>query len=656
MKISVVVPCYNAVDKIGRCLNSIRSIDFSQTEYEVLFVDDRSTDGTYDLLNEVCAEMPNWHLFRLEMNSGSPSRPRNYGIDVAKGEYVYFLDCDDEVLPAALRDQYDLACETGATLIRSELWAEDGKSRRLMNQLNDWASHLPLSKRRELIIGKQSTVVASFIRLDLLKRNGIRWPEHLRMGEDTIFLATVLRHSENIEYLPRPTLVYYKLPSLTPASTQRYGRRELSDHLDVWETTQELLRPVGIDYLKSRLHVGLRVSLEAQIFRNRGDMDAPTFKKLHDFVGRNWEIIRNFKYSDRLKELLKSVIDGRYEEFRLLCRPRLLIAGHDLKFVRDAIPELATTFDIRVDEWTGHAIHDESESLRHLEWAELIWCEWLLKNVEWYSNHKRSNQRLIARMHRMELGRHFGERLNVQNVDAFVAVSVVFFERLIERFPDIPRPKVRLIDNYVRTNGYKESSNQDRLFTLGMIGILPSRKGLLRVLNILNSLRKQDSRYRLEIFGHNPEDIPWVFRNKGEMAYFNECNAFIESNGLASAVSFNGHQDVKSELAAKNVGYVISASDAEFGFPGPESFHVAIADAFSSGGIAFVRHWPGAEYIWPGNYILETDGEIVEKIIHLSRDEQERSRLGMEGKDFVESNYGVERFAASVRDLFLEVA
>jgi poly(ribitol-phosphate) beta-N-acetylglucosaminyltransferase len=655
MKISVVVPCYNAVDKIGRCLDSIRSIDFSHAEYEVLFVDDCSTDGTYELLGEICTEMPNWHLFRLESNSGSPSLPRNRGIDAANGEYVFFLDCDDEILPNALKDQYELARRTGATLIRSELWAEDGKSRKLMNQLNDWSSDLTLSKRRELIIGRQSTVVASFIELDLLKRNQIRWPEHLRMGEDTIFLATVLLHSDNIEYLPHPTFVYYKLPSLTPASTQRYGRKELSDHLVVWESTQDLLRPIGIDYNKSRLHVGLRVSLEAQIFRNRGDLDTTTFNRFHGFITANWQIIKNFRYSDRLQELLRSAFIGDFDGFKRLCRPRLLIAGHDLKFINDAIPELTAAFDIRVDEWTGHAIHNEAESLRHLEWAELIWCEWLLKNVEWYSNRKRSNQRLIVRMHRMELGREFGERVNVANVDAFVAVSVVFFERLIERFPSIPRHKVRLIDNYVRTNGYKRNLNQDRLFTLGMIGILPARKGLLRVLNILSELRKRDRRYRLEIFGHNPEDIPWVFRNREEMTYFKECTAFLEANDLASAVSFNGHQDVKSELAARNVGYVISASDSEYGFPGPESFHVAIADAFSAGGIGIVRHWPGSEYIWPKNFILESDDEIVERIIHLNKNEGMSSRLALEGKDFVEANYGVGKFVATVKDLFVEV-
>ncbi|MFM0007005.1 glycosyltransferase [Paraburkholderia dipogonis] len=655
MKISVVVPCYNAVDKIGRCLDSIRAIDFSKAEYEVIFVDDCSTDGTYELLEEVCTEMPNWRLLRLEANSGSPSRPRNRGIDAASGDYVYFLDCDDEILPAALKDQYELAHRTGATLIRSELWAEDGRNRRLMNQLNEWSLELSISERRELIIGKQSTVVASFIKIDLLRRNQIRWPEHLRMGEDTVFLATVLLHSDSIEYLPRPTFVYYKLPSLTPASTQRYGRRELRDHLEVWATTQELLRRVGINYLRSRLHVGLRVSLEAQIFRNRGDLDAEVFNKFHEFVVENWEIIKNFRYTERLKELLSATRNGKFNEFKLLCRPRLLIAGHDLKFVSDAIPELSSAFDIRIDEWKGHAIHDESESLRHLEWAELIWCEWLLKNVEWYSNHKRSNQRLIVRMHRMELGRHFGERVNVANVDAFVTVSVLFFERLIERFPDIPRHKVRLVDNYVRTSGYRESSHEDRLFTLGMIGILPARKGLLRVLNILSDLRKQDKRYRLEIFGHNPEDVPWVFRNREEMAYFNACAAFIESNELASAVAFNGHQDVKSELAARNVGYVISASDSEFGFPGPESFHVALADAFSAGGIGIVRHWGGSEYIWPAQFIVESDDDIVERIAHLNGDDETRCWLTSEGKNFVEKNYGVAKFATTVKDLFQEI-
>jgi glycosyltransferase involved in cell wall biosynthesis len=49
VKISIIVPSFSAVDKIGRCFASLRALDFSALEYEVVFVDDCSDDGTYEL-------------------------------------------------------------------------------------------------------------------------------------------------------------------------------------------------------------------------------------------------------------------------------------------------------------------------------------------------------------------------------------------------------------------------------------------------------------------------------------------------------------------------------------------------------------------------------------------------------------------------------
>lgn len=654
MKISVIIPCYNAVDKIGRCLASLRLITLNPADYEVLFVDDCSTDGTYELLKTVSVNQPNWRVLQLEQNSGSPSRPRNKGMDAAQGEYLYFLDCDDELLPGALESLLNLAVKTKACLIRSELLADDGRARKRMNQITSWSEELTLAQRRELIITRTSTVPNSFVKRDLILHHKIRWPEEIRMGEDTIFLAQVLSKAKIVEYLPEPTYVYFKLPSLTPASTQRYGRRELLDHLQVWQTVQAMLLPLGIDYYKGRLPVGLRVALTSLIFRNRGDVDQSSFQKLHDFVSTNWPIIQSFKYNQRLTELLQAIQKGDYSLFKSLCRPRLVIAGHDLKFIRDAAPALAEFFDIRFDEWKGHEIHDENQSKALLDWGEYIWCEWLLKNAEWYANHKRPEQRLVVRMHRMELGRTHGEKLDMDKVDAIVTVSTLFFERLLERYPNIPRHKIRLIPNYVRINEYRTDWHPDRLYTLGIIGILPSRKGFHRALEILRDLRQHDSRFRLEVFSKLPSELPWIARNAAEMAYFQQCEEYIRINQLQDAVHFNGHVDIKVALADRRVGYVLSVSDSEFDFPGPESFHLAVADAFSANALSFVKNWPGSEYIWPRIYLKLSNQEIVDAIINFSQNQNLYKSSVLPGKEIIVERYSLDYFIRSVRDLYQE--
>jgi glycosyltransferase involved in cell wall biosynthesis len=655
MKISVIVPSFNAADKIGRCFASLRAANFNPAEFEVLFVDDCSTDDTHELTQQASADHPNWHALRLPSNSGSPSRPRNHGIEAARGEYLYFLDCDDELMPNALPQLWDHAERTNACIVRSELWADTGRERKRMNMVPSWQEPITPARRRELIMTLTSTVPTSFVKRSLLIQHQIRWPEHLRMGEDTVFLAEVLTRSERIEFLPEPTYVYFKLPSLTPSSTQRYGKRELQDHLQVWTIVQGLLLPQGIDYFKGRLPVGLRVALESLIFRNRGDVDEACFHNFHKFVSANWGTIGSFTYTPRLSEVLQAVKSCDYVRFRELCRPRLVVAGHDLKFIRDAVPSLQEYFDIRFDEWKGHETHDEKQSKELLNWGEYIWCEWLLKNAEWYAAHKRPDQRMVVRMHRMELGRSHGERLDMNKVDAVIAVSPLFLERLLERYPNIPRRKARLIPNYVRVEDYHTDWRPDRLHTLGIIGVLPSRKGYHRALEILKELREKDKRFRLEVFGAKPEDLTWIARDAKEMRYFHDCESYIQQHGLQDAIHVNGHVDIKKSLAERRVGYVLSVSDSDFGFPGPESFHLAIADGIACGGISFVRHWAGAELIWPREFIKISNREIVECVIFHTERSNHYQRCSSAAKELIRNRYSLNNFINSIRELYLEV-
>lgn len=652
--VSVIIPCFNAIDKIGRCLSALRNLTLAPNKYEVIFVDDCSTDGTYELLQASVSCSSNWLAYCLETNSGSPSKPRNVGIEKSSGKYIYFLDCDDQLTPDSLEKLYQLAENSMADLVRSELLVDNGKSRHIMNRLRNWSQNMTIQQRRAMIISGQSSTVDSFIRRDVLISNNIYWPEHLRMGEDTIFLSAVLANSQKIEYLEHPTYIYNRLPSLTPASTQRYGRRELADHLEVWVTAQNILSPAGVDYRSCRLNVGLRVAIESMIFKNRGDIDHDTFHKLAEFLNDNRTLVSSFTYIPRIRDLVNAAQDYNYAQFRRLARPRLLIAGYDLKFISDAVPELENHFDIRIDQWKGHAAHDEKASRENLKWAEYVWCEWLLGNAEWYSHNVRPEQKLVIRMHRMELGRDHGAKLNIKNVDAIIAVSTFFFERLLEKFPSIPRNKARLIHNYVRTDRYNSEWCDERRFTLGMIGILPARKGLLKGLQILKELRRSDNRFTLKIFGQRPEETPWIAKDAIEMNYFEQCSKFISDNDLKDFVEFLGHRDIASALEQEGIGYVLSTSDADLGLPGPESFHLAVADGFAGGGISLVLSWPGAEYIWPKEIVFETNDDIVSKILEISKSPEMHKAISRSGLDFIESNYSIAHFTQAVKQVYLE--
>ena len=652
MDISIVVPSFNAIGKLERCLRSLQAQTYDVNAYEVVFVDDCSSDGTYEYLQKQALARPNWRVLQLDKNSGSPSKPRNVGTAEAKGEFIFFLDCDDEILPDTLQRHYDFAQKNNACVVRGYLIADDGKNQELMNQLPDWHAELTKAERIEKIISKQSTTVPSLIKRDILTNNAIVWPENIRVGEDSVFLCELLAHCERIEYINHPTFIYNRRASFQLSSTQEYGSRELNNHIVVWKKLIEALAKVGLDYVSLRLRVGLQTAVRSLIFQSKQDISEQDFLMFSAFIHQHWHALAQHRFASHIQDVVNAVQQGNYVDFIQRCKPRLLIAGHDLKFIAPILPQLEQFYQIRIDEWTGHNTHDALQSEQLLKWADYIWCEWLLGNAVWYSERKMPHQKLIIRMHRFELGRDFGEQIVIDNVDAVVAVSLLFFERLLERFPNIPRHKAKLMHNYVDIDGYSLSDAPERQFTLAMIGIVPFRKGFHHSIELLNQLTQHDKRYKLKIFGKGPQDIPWLKNHPDEMAYYQACIDAIAQYQLEQHVEFLGHCDIKTALAEHNVGYVLSLSENSPGFPGPESFHLAIADGFAAGIRSLVLNWAGAEYIYDAEHIFSSVEAIKTEILS-GADNASSVNVALRGQSLMLERYSVTVFTSRFRNLYL---
>ena len=98
MKLSIIVPVYNVAKTLERCVGSILSQDFA--DFEVLLVDDGSTDGSGILADRLAQNAARLTVFHKA--NGGLSDARNYGIERSSGEYVTFVDSDDELSPGTL--------------------------------------------------------------------------------------------------------------------------------------------------------------------------------------------------------------------------------------------------------------------------------------------------------------------------------------------------------------------------------------------------------------------------------------------------------------------------------------------------------------------------------------------------------------------------
>lgn len=102
--ISVIVPAYDAEKWLAECCRSV--FDQTLTDWELIIVDDGSTDGTPAIAEELAAGRENVRLIRQE--NGGVCRARNAGLDAARGDYVTFLDADDLLLPHGLERLHEL--------------------------------------------------------------------------------------------------------------------------------------------------------------------------------------------------------------------------------------------------------------------------------------------------------------------------------------------------------------------------------------------------------------------------------------------------------------------------------------------------------------------------------------------------------------------
>ncbi|QHT59264.1 glycosyltransferase [Paenibacillus lycopersici] len=653
LKVSIIIPVYNAQKKIRKAISSILNQTMDIQNIEIILVDDCSKDNSVEIIQSYCNYYPNIKLIPLERNSGSPSRPRNVGVRAASSDYIIFLDADDILLENACHQLYSESIRNDYDIVRGYLKVIKGNdeshySNRLSKEDYTGSSKALIAN----LIAKQSTTVVGIYKRSFLLDNNLTFSESIRMGEDTLFLSKCYANTDRIQYIDECIYEYVKRDEIANiSSTQSYGTREVNDHLTVWSETEDTLKGIGLDYSRLRLHVGFRAALESMLNFSNGLIPEEDFKKLGKFLHKYQFIIPAMQLKPRLSVIVNNLLDGDYESFTRNTRKRIVINGYDLKFIKPLIPYFQQKYEVEIDEWKGHEAHDEERSRSLLEWADVIFCEWMLGNAEWYAEHKKAHQFLYIRMHRFELFQQYGNRLNIENVDAFIAVGMHYYEEFINMF-NLPREKVRLIPNHVDYDRFNKEKDRDFHFNIAVLGALPARKRLDLAVELVERLIVQDNRFQLHIIGSKPEDVTWLWKNETERTYYEHVYTKINSDPkLKDAVIFAGWQDSAEYL--RRIGFVISVSDSDK----PESFHLAPAEGMASGAVGLLLKWPGVEYIYPADFTADNIDEMANKIVQLNKDLELFHHLSSRGKEFIQTAYSIstiaEQFDLLIRKDFL---
>lgn len=203
-KVSIIIPAFNAERTIARMLDAVRAQTFEN--YEVIAIDDGSTDGTRNILDEY-ARTDN-RIRTLHQENAGVSAARNRGLDEAAGDYVLFYDADDSVPENAVHDMYLAAREHLADLIigrhRIQLMNEvyDAKSSTQLSKLHDIPKHHPALCRNFSLCNKM-------FRRAVIAQHNLRFKD-TKHAEDGLFLFEFIRLADKLSGCPAHVYTYIK--------------------------------------------------------------------------------------------------------------------------------------------------------------------------------------------------------------------------------------------------------------------------------------------------------------------------------------------------------------------------------------------------------------------------------------------------------------
>ncbi|WP_425824825.1 glycosyltransferase family 2 protein [Streptomyces fractus] len=224
LKVSVVVPVFNPGPFLDECVNSLLRQSMPQQEFEVVFVNDGSTDGSEERLEELCRTQPTFSVIH-QANSGGPGQPRNVGAQQAQGEYIVFLDSDDWLGDEALERMYDFATANNADVLAGRLVGKKRAVPRVLFQENRPQARLDTAPLID------SLTAHKMLRREFLIATGLRFPEGRRTLVSHPFVAGAYLLAGNVAVLS-DYICFYLSPPSTTGGFESFSTEEFFQSLD----------------------------------------------------------------------------------------------------------------------------------------------------------------------------------------------------------------------------------------------------------------------------------------------------------------------------------------------------------------------------------------------------------------------------------------
>lgn len=268
-KISVIVAAYNASRFLDETLASIFSQTMNSEDFEVIVVNDGSTDDTGEKLADWKKREAN--LVTLSRENGGPSSARNAGLEVATGEFVFFFDADDLLEPTALERLYEAGRGSDLVIAKYDIFTEEKRS--TVRELDQLVKKEEIDRTDEGIL-RTFALWNKLFRRSVIEEHCLRF-RPVSYSEDGVFLMEFLGKCGSITGLDQVVMRYRRF-SESGAITASVTKEKISDYQAAHHLMLETIRGWGVEGLPQKLlRKELRILLD-RFYSHFWEMDKET--------------------------------------------------------------------------------------------------------------------------------------------------------------------------------------------------------------------------------------------------------------------------------------------------------------------------------------------------------------------------------------------
>ena len=207
MDISIIIPVYNSQKYLERCIKSVvGSLKLSKKAGEILLIDNESTDNSLDILKKYQKKYPKL-IKVLSCKTPGASATRNYGVSLAKGKYIWFIDSDDAIAKCSIQTLLERADGSDFDLIMLGVSRvhQDGHSEYLAPPSNS----VGIKEQKSLFIRSEPGPFQMIIRRDWWNKNNFKYKEGI-IHEDMELLPAIILYTDNFTAIDKLLYYYYQ--------------------------------------------------------------------------------------------------------------------------------------------------------------------------------------------------------------------------------------------------------------------------------------------------------------------------------------------------------------------------------------------------------------------------------------------------------------